>query len=90
MSLSRQQIDSISIQVYSKFPELEGIIPKVKTQSIQGADPTGQSQSKGLFDGQYLLTYMRKTSIAGGNTMMRVVRAVSDSKGKILKITTSK
>lgn len=90
MSLSKRQINSISREVYRQFPELDGTTPKVKSQSIPSINLEHKSRSN-TFDGQrYLLTYQSKTSIPAGRTIMRVVRAVANGNGKLVKLTTSK
>lgn len=90
MSLSRQQVNSISRKVYQQFPELDGATPNVKPQSVSSKIPTKGPHSQDLTHQRYLLTYSADALLPGGRTMMRIVRAVANGKGKLLKITTSK
>jgi len=89
-NLNQKQINSISRQVYRKFPELDGATPKVKSQSVSNRISGLGSRSKHLEDQRFLLTYKGTASIPGGRTMMRVVRAVANAQGKLLKISSSK
>lgn len=76
-------IKSISNQVYRRFPELDGSKPKVRLQSAPKAKSTPPAP-------KYLLTYQGKAKSPTGKTILRLVRVIADTKGKILKITTSR
>ena len=69
-------------EVHKLYPEFAGIRPKVR---VQGQKPSDHPK--------YLLTF-KGTAIAksstGNKKMSRYLRVVVDSKGKILKVTTSK
>ncbi len=76
-------IKSISNQVYRRFPDLEGSKPRVRLQSAPQAKSVPTPQ-------KYLLTYRGEAKSPNGNTIHRLVRVIADTKGKILKITTSR
>lgn len=76
-------IQSISKQVYKRFPDLEGSRPKVQTQ-------TGPQAKSLPASPKYLLTYKGKSHSPDGKTISRLVRVIADATGKILKITTSR
>jgi hypothetical protein len=76
-------IQSISKQVYKRFPDLEGNRPKVQLQT----GPHAKSLPSGP---NYLLTYKGKAHSPDGKTISRFVRVIADATGKILKITTSR
>lgn len=76
-------INSISSQIYRRFPEVSGSEPKVQRQS--GSATKGNSDSA-----TYLLTYHGKATTSDGKSIARTVRVVVDSRGKILKVTTSR
>ena len=76
--VNRKDVVKISSRVSRKFPELAGAKPSVKKQSIADGDI------------QYLLTYRGQANLPGGHKMSRIVRVVADTRGKIIKISTSK
>ena len=76
-------VNSISSQIYRRFPEVSGSEPKVQRQS--GSDTKGTSDSA-----TYLLTYRGKAITSDGKSISRLVRVVADGRGKILKVTTSR
>jgi len=71
-------IAKLTKQVARSFPELANARPKVS------------AQSKSADDGTYLLTYKGKVPLPGGGSIDRIVRVVADSRGRILKLTTSR
>ena len=77
MSLNSNQVDSISKQVYSKFPELKGVSPQVQTQSTP--------KTPGSAD-RFLLVFKGKSA----QNIVRVVRVTADDKGRVLKMSTSR
>ncbi len=77
MSLNNSQVDSISKQVYSKFPELKGVSPQVQSQSAP--------KTPGASD-RFLLVFKGKTP----QNIVRVVRVTADDKGRVLKMSTSR
>jgi hypothetical protein len=80
-------IESISNQVYRRFPEFTGVKPNVRKQP----KPKSEGLSKISPDSEnYLLTYKKDAKGPGGQIIPRCVRVVATPKGKIVKITTSK
>jgi len=76
-------VDSITKQIYRKFPEVAGNRPKVRAQ----VPPKTVDESA---PSTYLLTYKNSVEIPGGHIIPRLVRVVVNLQGKILKITTSR
>lgn len=76
-------VKSISQKTYRRFPEFDGIRPKVRKQPL----PQGQGYSQTT---RYLLTYQIQASGPGGISIPRWVRVVANENGKIIKTTTSK
>jgi hypothetical protein len=80
-------VQSISLEVYRRFPDLRGRRPRV-----QAVRP-GQTRSAGLAStngGRYLLVYAGRVATSTGKQMPYNVRVVVDEQGKILKISTSR
>jgi hypothetical protein len=73
--MDQKILQHVSNQVYRQFPEMKGIKPKSRQRS------TPQPS--------YLLTYQTEARLANGKRMPRWVRVVVNSKGEIIKITTS-
>ncbi len=69
----------VCTQIYRRFPEIDGIRPKVQTQALP--DQKGQN---------YLLVFRGAGVTSDGKSLPRIVRATVDDKGKILKVTTSR
>jgi hypothetical protein len=82
-----QKIETISRDIHRRFPEVEGIKPKVRKQPLPKSKG-GKTISPGKQN--YLLTYKTSVNGPGGQTIPRWVRVVATPKGKILKISTSK
>ena len=76
-------LNSISSQVYRRFPELQGSHPKVQLQATPQAKSNPASST-------YLITYRGSATAMNGKSIPRIVRVVANDKGKILKITTSR
>jgi hypothetical protein len=74
-----EMVQSISKQVYRRFPEFKGIKPKVRSQ------PTPKTDHK-----TYLLTYATRARIDEERFLDRWIRVVVDESGKIIKISTSR
>jgi hypothetical protein len=72
-------VDKISNTVYGKFPEVAGVKPKVRKQSLPDSDIQN-----------YLLTFNKNVKGPKGQSIPRFVRVVASPNGKIIKITTSK
>ena len=83
MSLNSSQIDSISRQIYSQFPEVRNAAPIVQNQA--GAKSAGIGGTD-----QYVLTFRGSGQGPGGRTINRIVRVVADDRGKVLKVSTSR
>jgi len=75
-------IKSISQDVYRRFPEFEGIQPKVQKHTTQ-PKASGSPQT-------FLLTYNHRVSLPDQKTLPRWVRVVANEQGRILKVTTSR
>ena len=75
--MDEKTLSSICDQVYHRFPEVNGIRPKL------------QSMSKGATS-QHVLIFSTKATAANGKSLPRVVRVVVSSDGKIVKMSTSK
>ena len=75
MALNDSQLNAIAQQVYQKFPELKGSAPQVHSQS----------KSPGLSD-HYLVVFKSKAA----HNIIRVVRVTADTKGRVLKMSTSR
>jgi len=82
MALLPDSIESISRQVYQKFPELKGTRPAVQGQAGAKAPGTGL--------GQFVLIFRGEGRGPGGQAIPRIVRVVADERGKVLKISTSR
>ncbi|NPV56546.1 MAG: hypothetical protein HPY76_07745 [Anaerolineae bacterium] len=72
--MSDQMISSISKQVVKRFPQMQGVRPKVSAYGTSGN----------------LLIYSVSESTASGKKINMTVRVVVDERGKIKKITTSR
>ena len=81
--MDQKLVNTISDQVYSRFPDVEGKKPKVRRQAIPKDKKTNLKTT-------YLLTYQGTAKVQGGKTINRYVRVVADDNGKIIKITTSR
>ena len=79
MPLNNTQLQSIVRQVYQKFPELKGTSPQVQSQSAPGAKTFGVSD-------HYLVVFKGKSP----QNIVRVVRVTADSRGRVLKMSTSR
>ncbi|MCJ7623806.1 MAG: hypothetical protein MUO76_09910 [Anaerolineaceae bacterium] len=72
--MEREIIDKVCSQVYKRFPEVQGMKPKIQSYTSK--------QSLFIFHG--------KATAADGHTIPRTVRVVVDNNGKIGKMTTSR
>ena len=88
MSLTTSQLDAIARQVYRQFPEVRGERPAVQRQAMPDAAKTGR-QADAAKD-RYVVTFKSGRKTADGRTLVRIVRATADERGRILKISTSK
>ena len=81
--MDSKTIDAVCKQVYSRFPEVNGCVPKVQSQDSSQA---GNSQGPA----NYLFIFTVKGKTADGKSITRTVRVVATARGKILKTTTSR
>ena len=72
-------VEKISKKVYTKFPEVKGKKPKIKTSKTISAD-----------QGNIILTYNAMAKGIRGKSIPRHVRVVATTKGKIIKMSTSR
>ena len=77
--MKTETVQSISKQVYRRFPEFKGIKPKVRSQSTPKTDQK-----------TYLLTYATRARIDEERFLDRWIRVVVDESGKIIKLSTSR
>jgi hypothetical protein len=75
--LSKSQVDAICNKVYRRFPEMRGTRPRVKTQGANGK-------------GRFLLLFKSRVTLDDGASMPVTVRAVADSSGRVIKISSSR
>lgn len=75
--MDAKTLSSICDQVYHKFPEVNGVRPKL------------QPLSKGTIS-QHVLIFSSKATGMNGKAIPRVVRVVVNAEGKIVKMSTSK
>lgn len=71
-------VQSISQEVYRRFPDFKGIRPRIQIQQTPVAKKA------------YLFTFHRTAALPGGQGLSRWVRVLADERGKILKISTSR
>ena len=79
--MNQKYINSVSRQIYSRFPEVDGCKPNIRQQAL----PKGSSSCS-----TYLLTFHGKVEIQSGKYIDRYVRVVADEQGTIIKVTTSR
>jgi len=63
-------------QIYRRFPEMQDVTPRV--------------QAYGEDSDSYLLIFKAHAMTANGKTINRIVRAVVNAEGKLVKVTTSR
>lgn len=81
--MEEKVVQSISKEVYKRFPEVKGKKPKVR---LQRQTQKGQTQKLSM----YLLTYNMAVRTSTNKSLPRLVRVVADEQGKIIKISTSR
>ncbi len=77
VKLSSSQVDAICKRVYRRYPELRGTRPRVKTQGANGKD-------------RFLLLFKSRITLDDGASMPVTVRAIADSTGRVIKISSSR
>jgi hypothetical protein len=83
MALSSSQLEAIAKQVYQKFPDLKGASPVIQSQVAPGAKSPGAGE-------YYLVTFKGGGQTADRKTIFRVVRVTADTRGRVIKISTSR
>jgi hypothetical protein len=79
-------VEMISKNIHRRYPEVSGIKPTVRKQSLPKSAQSKIIATKSNF----LLTYKKNSRGPMGKSIPRWVRVVATPKGKIVKITTSK
>jgi hypothetical protein len=87
MSLTSAQVEAVARQVYRQYPEVQGQKPSVQRQSAAAASKNGRTGGQ---SGGYVVTFKASRRTPDGRTLTRIVRATTDERGKVLKISTSK
>lgn len=72
--MNPQVLSNVCKQVYQKFPEVSGSLPKVQTRP----------------EGNLSLVFTSTAKAADGHLIPRMVRVVASPDGKILRMTTSR
>ncbi|MEN8098046.1 MAG: hypothetical protein ABFQ89_03125 [Chloroflexota bacterium] len=75
--LGSSQKDAVCRKVYSRYPLLNGVKPRVKCQ-------------KSGPDARYVLRFEKTISTSDGARLPTSVRVVTDDKGKVLKMTATR
>ena len=76
-------IEEVCEIIYRKFPEIEGVKPKVRKQPVPKDSPKPKYPV-------YLLTFNTTARGPGGKSIPRWVRVAVSTNGKIKKTTTSR
>ncbi len=81
--MDKKSIAKVNKSVYKKFPEMHGAAPRVEDNL--------QAQAKSVNTAKtYRLTYHLVATHASGHRIPRQVRVVANTKGQILRISTSR
>ena len=81
--MNKAAINKITKSIYQQFPEMKGSKPTI--------EPNKQYQAKSPSLAQtYQLTFSKMATDALGNQFPRRVRVVSNDKGEILRVSTSR
>jgi len=75
--MDAKTLSSVCEQVYRKYPEVQGVRPKL------------QPISKGP-SSQHILIFASHATSSSGHSIARLVRVVVNGEGKIVKMSTSK
>jgi LmbE family N-acetylglucosaminyl deacetylase len=81
--LDHQHVNEITKHVYKRFPEMQGSRPVVQVQNGTPARTTTKEPN-------FVITYHATARSAKGNAIQRHVRVVTDYRGKIIRMTTSR
>jgi hypothetical protein len=79
--------ESITDQIYKRFPEVDGVKPTIKKQQIPDSQ---KHKGRGSIKHNYLFTFKRNVKGPGNQKIIRWIRVVATPKGKIVKVSTSK
>jgi hypothetical protein len=71
-----RKLNAACQQIYRRFPEMQDVTPRVQSYG-EGGD-------------SYLLIFQAHATTANGKTINRIVRAVVNGQGKLVKVTTSR
>jgi hypothetical protein len=82
MIMDNHLLESVLPQVYRRFPDFQGVVPKIRRQSAEAG--------KSLKQEAFLLTFQKAVITGNGATLGRWLRVVVSYQGKILKMTTSR
>jgi hypothetical protein len=83
MSLTNHQLDAISRQVYTQFPDMKGARPSVQPHASAKSAVASSSA-------RFIVTFKGRGHGPGGQSIQRIVRVVADERGKVLKMSTSR
>lgn len=86
--MDAKAVATVNRFIHQKFPEMDGVQPKVRAQSISKG--TGEKNAGHDKTSSYLLTYQSQVRTSNGKTLSLWVRVVADSEGKIIKISSSR
>ena len=75
--LTRKQIDGVCRRVYKRFPELQGVRPRVKPHEQNGT-------------GKVVLLFKSKVRTDDGMSLPISVRVIADDRGKVIKMTSTR
>jgi len=82
--MEKNVINKISDSVYQKFPDMKGSQLKIEENKRPGAKSINPK------DETFLLTYKSTAKDPLGRKIPRWVRVIANTKGKILRISTSR
>jgi hypothetical protein len=81
--MNEKQVETISREVYKRFPELRGKRPRIQPFSLERASLPNASP-------KFLLTFQGHATTATHKTLPLLVRVVVNAQGKILKMSMSR
>jgi hypothetical protein len=82
-NMDAKLLKSITARICRRFPEVAGSQPKVSPQ-------TSPQAKSGASEISYLITYRGQVKLPEGKSIPRIVRVTANSKGQILKVSTSR
>jgi hypothetical protein len=81
--MKKDYLPSINNQIYRQFPEFSGVQPSIQKQASSNNSTDNTTTN-------YVFIYSIQAHVGNNKSLTRVVRAVVNEQGKILKITTSR